>query len=167
VQGFRFAVSADSQDASKPRGDADFASICAKTPAQAGHKRVALVIDSGTTEDAPGGETPPAPRTVCARVPADATTAEALATVAKPLRYDTNALLCAIAGYPGTGCGDQVATSHTAPSATSKASAKADAKADAKSEPDRHGPSLGLLAGVVAVAAIGGAAVWQTRRRRP
>jgi hypothetical protein len=171
VQGFRFAVSADSQDASKPRGDADFASICAKTPAQAGHKRVALVIDSGTTEDAPGGETPPAPRTVCARVPADATTAEALATVAKPLRYDTNALLCAIAGYPGTGCGDQVATSHTAPSATSKANAKAnakaDAKADAKSEPDRHGPSLGLLAGVVAVAAIGGAAVWQTRRRRP
>jgi hypothetical protein len=163
VQGFRFAVSADSQDASKPRGDADFASICAKTPAQAGHKRVALVIDSGTTEDAPGGETPPAPRTVCARVPADATTAEALATVAKPLRYDTNALLCAIAGYPGTGCGDQVATSHTPPSATAKANANA--QADAKSEPDRHGPSLGLLAGVVAVAALGGAAVWRTRRR--
>lgn len=110
VQGFRFAVSADSQDASKPRGHADFASICAKTPAQADHKRVALVIDSGTTADATGGETPPAPRTVCARVPADATTAEALATVAKPLRYDTNALLCAIAGYPGTGCGDQVTT---------------------------------------------------------
>jgi hypothetical protein len=161
VQGFRFAVSADSQDASKPRGHADFASICAKTPAQAGHKRVALVIDSGTTADAPGGETPPAPRTVCARVPADATTAEALATVAKPLRYDTNALLCAIAGYPGTGCGDQVTTPHTPSPTTAKA------KSTSTSEPTRHGPSLGLLAGVVAVAALGGAAVWQTRRRRP
>ncbi|MGW1497189.1 SCO2322 family protein [Streptomyces mirabilis] len=171
VQGFRFAVSADSQDASKPRGHADFASICAKTPARAGHKRVALVIDSGTTTDAPGGEKPPAPRTVCARVPADATTAEALAAVAKPLRYDTNALLCAIAGYPGTGCGEQVATSRTAPPTTAKADAgakdNAQGNADAKSEPDRHGPSLGLLAGVVAVAALGGAAVWQTRRRRP
>jgi hypothetical protein len=167
VQGFRFAVSADSQDASKPRGHADFASICAKTPAQAGHKRVALVIDSGTTADAPGAETPPAPRTVCARVPADATTAEALAAVAKPLRYDTNALLCAISGYPRTGCGDQVATSRTAPSATAKADADAEDNASAKSEPTRHGPSLGLLAGVVAVAALGGAAVWQTRRRRP
>ncbi|MFF3657227.1 SCO2322 family protein [Streptomyces olivochromogenes] len=171
VQGFRFAVSADSQDASKPRGRADFASICAKTPARAGHKRVALVIDSGTTADAPGGETPPAPRTVCARVPADATTADALATVAKPLRYDTNALLCAIAGYPGTGCGEQVATSRTTPPTTAKADAeaKANAKAnaDAKSESARHGPSLGLLAGIAAVAALGGAAVWQTRRRRP
>ncbi|MGW4990100.1 SCO2322 family protein [Streptomyces mirabilis] len=165
VQGFRFAVSADSQDASKPRGHADFASICAKTPAQAGHKRVALVIDSGTTADAPGGETPPAARTVCARVPADATTAEALATVAQPLRYDTNALLCAISGYPGKGCGDQVATSHTAPATTAKADAKDNS--DATSEPTRHGPSLGLLAGVVAVAALGGAAVWRTRRRRP
>ncbi|MGW4974806.1 SCO2322 family protein [Streptomyces mirabilis] len=171
VQGFRFAVSADSQDASKPRGHADFASICAKTPARAGHKRVALVIDSGTAADAPGGETPPAPRSVCARVPADATTAEALATVAKPLRYDTNALLCAITGYPGTGCGEQVATSRTTPPTTAKADA--DAKdngkddADATSEPARHGPSLGLLAGIAAVAALGGAAVWQTRRRRP
>lgn len=159
VQGFRFAVSADSQDASKPRGDADFASICAKTPAQAGRKRVALVIDSGTAADAPGGETPPAPRTVCARVPADATTAEALATVAKPLRYDTNALLCAIAGYPATGCGDQVTTPHTPSPTTAKAKVKADSA--------RHGPSLGLLAGIAAVAALGGAAVWQTRRRRP
>jgi hypothetical protein len=159
VQGFRFAVSADSQDASKPRGDADFASICAKTPAQAGRKRVALVIDSGTAADAPGGETPPAPRTVCARVPADATTAEALATVAKPLRYDTNALLCAIAGYPATGCGDQVTTSHTPSPTTAEPKTKADSA--------RHGPSLGLLAGIAAVAALGGAAVWQTRRRRP
>ncbi|MER5826084.1 GPS-CTERM domain-containing protein, partial [Streptomyces mirabilis] len=84
---------------------------------------------------------------------------------ASTLRYDTNALLCAISGYPGKGCGDQVATSHTAPAITAKADAKDNT--DATSEPTRHGPSLGLLAGVVAVAALGGAAVWRTRRRRP
>jgi energy-coupling factor transport system ATP-binding protein len=84
---------------------------------------------------------------------------EALATVAKPLRYDTNALLCAIAGYPATGCGDQVTTSHTPSPTTAEPKTKADSA--------RHGPSLGLLAGIAAVAALGGAAVWQTRRRRP
>ncbi|MHA5053057.1 SCO2322 family protein [Streptomyces sp. SD15] len=144
VQGFRFAVSEDSQDASKPRGNADFASICARTPAQEDHKRVALVIDFGTTTDASSGEKPPRARTACARVPSDATTADALATVAKPLRYDTNALLCSIAGYPRSGCGDQV-------SAT---------------QPSDDGPSVGLIAGVAAVATLGAAAIWQSRRRR-
>src|SRR5690606_5275966 len=108
VQGFRFAVSADSQDASQPRRAPDFGKICADTPAKDGSKRVALVIDPGTAADAPDGETPPALRTACARVPKDASSAEALASVAKPLRYDTSAMLCAISGYPASGCGEQV-----------------------------------------------------------
>ncbi|WP_274595132.1 SCO2322 family protein, partial [Streptomyces sp. E2N166] len=82
VQGFRFAVSENSDDAAQPRGAADFASICAKTPAEDGSKRVALVLDFGTASDAPAGETPPAARTACARVSPDATTADALAAVA-------------------------------------------------------------------------------------
>ncbi|MGA5207035.1 SCO2322 family protein [Streptomyces variegatus] len=153
VQGFRFAVSEDSADATRPRGKAGFATICAKTPAQDGRKRVALVIDFGTPSDAPGGETPPAARTACARVSPDATTAEALAAVAKPLRYDTNALLCAISGYPEKGCGEQV---------SSKANQKPAAE---KSTPSDDGPSLGLLAGVAVVVLLGGAAIWQVRRR--
>src|SRR5690606_28685975 len=108
VQGFRFSVSEDSGDAAKPRGAAGFDTICAGTPAQDGRKRVALVLDFGTAADAPSGETPPEGRTVCARVAENATTAQALAAVAKPLRYDTNALLCAIEGYPKSGCGEQV-----------------------------------------------------------
>ncbi|MCX4991261.1 MULTISPECIES: SCO2322 family protein [unclassified Streptomyces] len=155
VQGFRFAVSEDSQHAVQPRGKRDFAAICAGTPAQQGKKRVALVIDSGTAADAPSGETPPSPRTACARVAPDASTAEALAAVAKPLRYDTNALLCAISGYPRTGCGDPVAA--TEPTASARPHA---------SEPARHGPSVGLLAGVAAVAVLGAGAVWQARRHR-
>ncbi|NEE28905.1 hypothetical protein G3M53_26040, partial [Streptomyces sp. SID7982] len=62
VQGFRFAVSEDSGDADQPRRAPDFGAICADTPAKDGRKRVALVIDPGTTTDAPDGEKPPALR---------------------------------------------------------------------------------------------------------
>ncbi|MEU6381392.1 SCO2322 family protein [Streptomyces sp. NPDC046909] len=158
VQGFRFAVSADSADASTPRGTADFATICAKTPAPgSGSKRVALLIDFGTPSDAPNGETPPTARTACAVVAENATTAEALATVAKPLRYDTNALLCAIAGYPETGCGEQVAGGEK-PTSTEERKKEKDSGGS--------GPSMGLFAGVAVVTVLGGAAVWQARRRR-
>ncbi|MEV4047547.1 SCO2322 family protein [Streptomyces sp. NPDC049744] len=155
VQGFRFAVSEDSGDAAQPRGTADFASICAKTPAEDGSKRVALVLDFGTGPDAPSGETPPAPRTACARVSPDATTADALAAVADPLRYNTNALLCAIAGYPKSGCGEQVSQKQNS-----------SATAAPKTAEDDDGPSVGLYAGIAVVAALAGAATWQARRRR-
>ncbi|MFD5292637.1 SCO2322 family protein [Streptomyces rochei] len=157
VQGFRFAVSADSQDAARPRGTADFASICAKTPAKEGTKRVALVLDFGTASDAPSGETPPAARTACAQVSPDATTADALAAVADPLRYDNSALLCAIAGYPKSGCGEQVAEQDPTATPTQRPAA-GDANDD--------GPSVGLYAGIAVVAALAGAATWQARRRR-
>ncbi|WP_329283361.1 SCO2322 family protein [Streptomyces sp. NBC_01451] len=154
VQGFRFAVSPDSRSAARPRADAVFSVVCARTPAREGRKRVALVIDFGTSADAPSGERPPATRTACARVSPDATTADALASVAKPLRYDTGALLCAISGYPRTGCGEAVGA------------VGANKPADSAADPD-SGPSVGLLAGIAAVAALGGAATWQSRRRRP
>ncbi|MFJ5259447.1 SCO2322 family protein [Streptomyces sp. NPDC088387] len=149
LQGFRFAVSEDSQDATRPRATEDFAAICEGTPAKAGSKRVALVIDFGTAKDAPSGETPPAARTACAQVSPDATTAEALAAVAKPLRYNSNALLCAIEGYPKKGCGEQVAGAEP-------------------QSPDSSdgGPSAGIWAGVAAIAVLGAAAIWQTWRRR-
>ncbi|WP_406435461.1 SCO2322 family protein [Streptomyces sp. NBC_00631] len=147
VEGLRFAVSEDSGDASRPRGTADFGTICAQTPAVGGRKRVGLVVDFGTTADAPSGERPPARRTACAVVSEDATTAEALATVAKPLRYDTNALLCAIGGYPARGCGEKVA-------------------AGAGGTTSGGGPSLGLVAGAGVVMVLAAGAFWQTRRRR-
>ncbi|MFE6284304.1 SCO2322 family protein [Streptomyces sp. NPDC057877] len=149
VQGFRFSVSENSQDAAQPRGTADFTAICASTPARDGRKRVALVLDFGTRADAPSGETPPARRTACASVSPDASAAEALAAVAKPLRYDTNALLCAIAGYPERGCGEQIATED----------------GGAAEQDGDGGPSLGLLTGAGVVAVLAAAAVWQARRR--
>lgn len=159
VQGFRFSVSDNSQDAAKPRGAADFGTICAKTPAEDGRKRIALVIDFGTPGDAPGGESPPKPRTACARIAEDATSADALAAVARPLRYDSNALLCAIANYPKSGCGEQVSGNGEAKDTEKKPGAR-------DTEGDSGGPSVGLIAGVAAIALLGGAAVWQARRRR-
>ncbi|MFH8606068.1 SCO2322 family protein [Streptomyces sp. NPDC018029] len=159
VQGFRFSVSDDSQDSARPRGPADFEDICASTPAEDGRKRVALVIDFGLPKDAPKGETPPAPRRACARVASDATSADALAAVAKPLRYDTKALLCAIDGYPKSGCGEQVSGDGAGRQETTTES-----KPD--TDGDDGGPSLGLIAGITAVALLGGAGIWQARRRR-
>lgn len=140
IQGFRFAMSEDSANAKQPRlASPDFAAICANSPAAQGKKRIALVIDFGTASDAP------ALRTACATVTPDATTAEALATVAKPLRYNTAALLCAIADYPKQGCADQVTDQKKTPT-------------------PHHGPSVGLLAGATAVALLAAAAVWRSRR---
>ncbi len=165
VQGFRFAVSEDSGDAAQPRRAPDFGAICADTPAKDGRKRVALVIDAGTAADAPDGEKPPAPRTACAQVAPDASSAEALAAVAKPLRYDSSAMLCAISGYPKSGCGEQVSgeDSSAKPSGPAKT---ADGQETADDGGDGGGPSVGLLVGVGAVLLLGIAAVVQARRRR-
>ncbi|MEU7134071.1 SCO2322 family protein [Streptomyces sp. NPDC046261] len=164
VVGFRFAVSKDSAEAAKPRTAADFGAVCDRTPAKEGAKRVAVVLDFGTPADAPGGENPPAARTACAQVAPDASAAEALAAVAKPLRYNSDALLCAIAGYPRTGCGEKVDGGAGTPAQTKEGQDGQDGK-KAGDEGD-GGPSAGLIGGIAIVAALGAAAVWQTRRRR-
>ncbi|MGE7390487.1 SCO2322 family protein [Streptomyces sp. NPDC004126] len=172
--GFRFSVSKDAAaEAAQPRAAADFEAVCGGTAPAEGKKRVALVIDFGVPEDAPAGETPPqgGPRTACAQLAPAATAAEALAEVAKPLRYNGAALLCGISGYPKTGCGEPIEDADqpkpSAPAAAS-ASASASASADSGSGSDSSGsgPSAGLFLGIAAVLALGSAAVWQSRRRR-
>jgi hypothetical protein len=163
VSGFRFSVSADSADSAEPRTAPRFAELCAGTPAKEGTKRVGVVVDFGTAEDAPPGESPPAPdrRTACARIDTSATSADALAAVAKPLRYNSAALLCAISGYPEAGCGEQVADKGDG---TARKNPAAPASADGGG--DGTGPSVGLFAGIAAVLALGGGAFVQARRRR-
>ena len=86
--------------------------------------------------------------------------------VAEPLRYDTDALLCAISGYPRTGCGEQVTTERT-PGATSEEHNPQEKSSTEQRDQDSagSGPSVGLFAGVAAVAVLGAAAVWRARRR--
>ncbi|MFF8986580.1 SCO2322 family protein [Streptomyces globisporus] len=166
VQGFRFAVSEDSGDADQPRRAPDFGAICADTPAEDGKKRVALVIDPGTTTDAPDGEKPPALRTVCAQVAPDASSAEALAAVAKPLRYDDSAMLCAISGFPRTGCGEQVSGDSGSAKPSDPAKTTDGPEKGEEGDGGGGGPSVGLLVGIGAVLLLGIAAVVQARRRR-
>ncbi|MFD5780728.1 SCO2322 family protein [Streptomyces sp. NPDC126933] len=181
VRGFRFSVSEDSGDAAKPRRTPDFEAVCGDTPAEDGRKRIAVVIDSGTPADAPDGETPPALRAGCARVGEDATAADALAVVAKPLRYNSAALLCAISGYPASGCGDQVsvpggdggsepaskATPTTADSAASEPSGSARADGGGSDGGSNGGgPFVGVFGGLAAVIVLAAAGFWQARRRR-
>ncbi|MEU7277467.1 SCO2322 family protein [Streptomyces sp. NPDC045431] len=164
VNGFRFAVSSNSSTAATPRHAADFVTVCEGTPRKEDTKRVAVVVDFGTAADAPEGTLPPSPdqRAACAQVPEDATSAEALAAVAKPLRYSGDGLLCAISGYPRTGCGEQVEPDQAGrDTLTVTARPKAE-----EEETGDGGPSLGLVAGAAAVLALGAAAVVQARRRR-
>lgn len=162
VQGFRFSVSGSSQEAAQPRRAPDFGTVCAGTPAKDGLKRTALVIDPGTAADAPDGENPPPLRTACAQVAPDASTADALAAVAKPLRYDSSAMLCAITGYPRSGCGERAG----ADAGTAEPGGPATAPTAGASDDNSGGPSAGTLTGVGAVLALGVAAVLQARRRR-
>ncbi|WP_307816227.1 MULTISPECIES: SCO2322 family protein [unclassified Streptomyces] len=166
VQGFRFAVSEDSGDADQPRRAPDFGAICADTPAKDGKKRVALVIDPGTTTDAPDGEKPPALWTACAQIAPDASSAEALAAVAKPLRYDDSAMLCAISGYPRTGCGEQVSGDSGSAEPSDPAKTTDGPEKSDEGDGGGGGPSVGLLVGIGAVLLLGIAAVVQARRRR-
>ncbi|MGW6390117.1 SCO2322 family protein [Streptomyces sp. NPDC055103] len=173
--GFRFALSQGTSDTSRPSAAPDFAEVCAGVAKKDGSKRIAVVVDFGGPKDAPSGEKPPAKpvEAGCAQVREDATGAEALAEVAKPLRYDGAAMLCGIAGYPARGCGEPVAEGDeqspeptgSAASATTAPSSATAAPSSASGEESGGGPSFGVLAGGAAVLALGGAAIWKARRR--
>ncbi|WP_043264155.1 SCO2322 family protein [Streptomyces sp. CT34] len=166
VAGFRFTVSSGSAKAGTPRTVPDFTAICRTTPAKPGSKRIGVALDFGTAADAPAGEQPPPARTACAQVPEDASAGDALAAVAKPLRYDANALLCAIAGYPRSGCAEQVSNGSKDGAQQSPGTSAASGTSPAADSGGSGGPSAGLLGGIAAVVVLGAAGVWQARRRR-
>lgn len=107
VDGWRFAVSEASSSTVTPRRDADFSRICQGTPPVDGKKRVGLVVDFGTSGEAPQGESPPALITRCVVAPDDANGYEVLAAVVSLRTQD--GLICGMNGYPATECGAPVA----------------------------------------------------------
>uniref|UniRef100_UPI000DF7E6BB SCO2322 family protein n=1 Tax=Desertihabitans aurantiacus TaxID=2282477 RepID=UPI000DF7E6BB len=103
VQGMRFAVHGTT--ARVPRTAPDFETVCAGTEASADGVRVAVVVDPGTAEDAPDGATPgPVTGTCVLAAPGDS--AQDVLAAATELRTDDSGLICALDGYPATGCGD-------------------------------------------------------------
>ncbi len=90
-----------------PRAVATFDTLCAGTPAQAGKKRVGVVIDFGRAADAREGATPPAAKTGCAVVDPAANGIAVLNAVGAT--RTEKGLLCAIDAYPSGGaCSDTV-----------------------------------------------------------
>jgi hypothetical protein len=116
VQGWRFAISAGASSSTiPPRAAASFATICGSDPAPEGRKRIGLVVDFGTTADAPTGETPPRGiARVCLEAPASATGAAVLAQAFAVRSKD--GLVCGIDGYPRSECAAIVRDAAPAPS---------------------------------------------------
>jgi len=107
VEGWRFAISEEVGSSATPRLSSSFQQICGSTEPVEGKKRVGLVIDFGTTADAPAGQTPPnGPVARCVVAPTTANGYEILASVTS-LRVDAG-MICGVAGYPTSGCGEAV-----------------------------------------------------------
>jgi hypothetical protein len=104
VEGWRYAVGGAKPRV--PRAAGDFAAVCKDVPAEAGKKRVAVVVDPGTTEDATAGQQPGTPSGTCVVTDVKSNGAQVLAAVG-PTRLEKG-LTCGIDGYPASGCGEAV-----------------------------------------------------------
>ncbi len=180
VEGWRFAVSDESSTRFPRTGDV-FDEVCGSVDPAADEKRVAVVIDYGTAEDSPDGETTPQPRGECAQVPSDASGADVLAAVAQ-IRSDAG-LTCALDGYPSTGCGDPVdgaapvdteqtvdlvvpeSADDNSGDAAGGAADDTGAPVDDDSGSGADSDTVALVLGIVAVVAIAVAAAIRMRRR--
>ena len=115
VEGWRFSVTGV-QGHQAPGLTADFAAVCAGTPAEDGRKRVAVVVDPGSAADAPEGESPPGAWAMCVVAETGATGYDVLRAAAT-VRTDRG-LICGIGGYPGRGCAEVVADPTPTPTPT-------------------------------------------------
>jgi hypothetical protein len=143
--------------------------ICKNVDADAGQKRVGVLLDYGTPADAAAGDTPPKPRATCAVVPSAANGQQVLDAVTD-LRVE-NQLVCGIDGYPVQGC--SVTVKNPPPAATDKKvaftlppEAKSGNAKPAATVQDEGGVPWTLVGVVAAVVVIGGGALALTRRNR-
>lgn len=107
VEGWTFTASSNDIPATAPMADPDFAAICGNTSAVAGKIRVGIVVDFGSAEIAPAGETPKEVLTDCVTVPEKSIGLKVLESVLA-VRADKSGLICGLAGYPATECGVEI-----------------------------------------------------------
>lgn len=107
VEGWIFTFSSDDIPSTPPSIKPSFAKICGKTKAQAGLKRVGLVVDFGLKSYAPKGEK--VQKTIV-RCVVTAKESQGLDILAQELRVRQadSGLICGFNGYPAKECGVEI-----------------------------------------------------------
>ena len=109
VEGWSFVFSSDDIPSVKPRVKPDFKKICAGVKADKDTKRIAVVIDFGSTAYAPKGEKVKKTITTCVRTAKESQGIDVLGQVTK-VRAAGSGLICGLAGYPAKECGVEIPT---------------------------------------------------------
>ena len=110
VEGWAFTFSSEAiPDATSPSVLPDFQSICGKTRAVTGKKRIAIVIDFGAAYLAPTGEKPLKTVKRCITIDKKAQGIDVLGKVVR-VRGDKSGLICGLGGYPRKECGVEIPT---------------------------------------------------------
>ncbi|MDO8309181.1 MAG: SCO2322 family protein [Actinomycetota bacterium] len=164
VEGWRFAVTtAAGAPGDQPRVVPSFTDVCADTPAEAGRKRVALVIDPGPEDAAPSGQAPGPLVATCVVADPDDNGYQVLRSVAV-VRTEAG-LVCGISGYPTGECAPVIEEAGDAGVIASAASVAPVAVAAQPTTPQSDAgtgaPWATLL--VVVVAGAAGLLFWRRR----
>lgn len=109
VEGWSFVFSSDDIPSVQPRVKPDFRTICAGVNADKDTKRIAVVIDFGSTSYAPRGEKVKKTITTCVRTAIASQGIDVLGQVTT-IRAASSGLICGLAGYPAKECGVEITT---------------------------------------------------------
>ena len=156
--GWRYGVGQTPLLSEPPRIAPDFAAICGSTGSVSDRKRIALVMDPGTPAEAPSGAIPPAPLAICASVPVSYNGLQTVTSVTS-MRLGPGGMVCAIGGYPPSGCGAPVTI------ASITASPDAGLNSAAGLATTSTSP-LPFIIGIVIIVILVGITVILSRRRR-
>ncbi len=166
VQGWVFAATDADSESVQPQIDplVAFKDACGDTTSEAGQKRVALVIDSGSLSIAPEGQTPPALLLACAVGSNDASGYELLNSVTQ-LRTE-NGFICAINSYPAMECSATVDTEVSIDSATRTPSATSNSSVGQSLDEEQSAANTAAPLGtaiVIGLVAVAGFYLWRKR----
>lgn len=165
VEGWRFGIAGDAARI-QPSVLPDFASICAGVEAPQDGKRVALVIDPGTSEEAPEGQLPGAVITECVTTTPSSTGLQILQAVVD-VRMDAG-FVCGLDGYPARECAPLVEMPAPAPrdggvSVTSLGESRQSTESTQEATTSTGTPLA--TAAALSIAALIGFGIWRRRRR--
>ena len=109
VEGWSFVFSSEDLPSLAPKVKASFKTICAGTKPDSDTKRIALVVEFGSSVWAPKGEKIAKTITRCVRTAQDSQGIDVLGQVVK-IRAAASGLICGLNGFPAKECGLEIAT---------------------------------------------------------